>query len=263
MTKKKSKKKIRKKQKSIKDGFGQDQEEQEENPKKDVPAQKSEQSRGPETIEPENQKLAAEKTAAIASYIKDPDYRLRCKAAIDILMAKLKMINAELSGQKKRTVISQTTSRIKSAESIYAKLLKKGLEPDFETARKNLKDLIGIRVVCPFEDELYQVAEFLEMQKDIEIIRIKDYIRNPKKNGYKSLHLIAKVPIYSAEGEQKELVEIQLRTIAMDYWSVLEYELYYKKRDNAEIESELKKYAEEIANLDYRMLKLRNKIEKI
>ena len=193
-----------------------------------------------DSTELENQKLAAEKTAAIASYIKDPDYRLRCKAAIDILMAKLKMINAELSGQKKRTVISQITSRIKSAESIYAKLLKKGLEPDFETARKNLKDLIGIRVVCPFEDELYQVAEFLEMQKDIEIVRIKDYIRNPKKNGYKSLHLIIKVPIYSAEGEQKELVEIQLRTIAMDYWSVLEYELYYKKRDNAEIEAELK-----------------------
>lgn len=78
------------------------------------------------------------------------------------------------------------------------------------------------------------------MQKDIEIVRIKDYIKNPKKNGYKSLHLIVKVPIYSAEGEQKELVEIQLRTIAMDYWSVLEYELYYKKRDNAEIETELK-----------------------
>ena len=144
-----------------------------------------------------------------------------------------------------------------------AELLKKGLEPDFETARKNLKDLIGIRVVCPFEDELYQVAESLEMQKDIEIVRIKDYIKNPKKNGYKSLHLIVKVPIYSAEGEQKELVEIQLRTIAMDYWSVLEYELYYKKRDNAEIETELKKYAEEIANLDHRMLGLRNKIEKI
>lgn len=105
-------------------------------------------------------------------------------------------------------------------------------------------------MVCPFEDELYQVAESLEMQKDIEIVRIKDYIKNPKKNGYKSLHLIVKVPIYSAEGEQKELVEIQLRTIAMDYWSVLEYELYYKKRDNAEIEAELKKYAEEIANLD-------------
>ena len=187
---------------------------------------RKEQAQELSSAEPEHPKLAAEKTAAIASYIKDPDYRLRCKAAIDIL---IKMINAELSGQKKRTVISQITNRIKSAESIYAKLLKKGLEPDFETARKNLKDLIGIRVVCPFEDELYQVAESLEMQKDIEIVRIKDYIKNPKKNGYKSLHLIVKVPIYSAEGEQKELVEIQLRTIAMDYWSVLEYELYYKK----------------------------------
>jgi len=259
MTKRKSKKKIRKKQKSLKMGLTQAKEEQE----KKNPDQEAEKSRNPDPMEPELQKLAKEKTAAIDSYIKDADYRLRCKAAIDILMAKLKMINAELFGQKKRTVISQTTSRIKSAESIYAKLLKKGLEPDFETARKNLKDLIGIRVVCPFEDELYQVAEFLEMQKDIEIIRIKDYIRNPKKNGYKSLHLIVKVPIYSAEGEQKELVEIQLRTIAMDYWSVLEYELYYKKRDNAEIESELKKYAEEIANLDHRMLELRNKIEKI
>lgn len=259
MTKKKSKKKIRKKQKSFKTGLAQVKEEKE----KENPDQEAEKSRKPDPLEPEHQKLAKEKTAAIDSYIKDADYRLRCKAAIDILMAKLKMINAELSGQKKRTVISQTTSRIKSAESIYAKLLKKGLEPDFDTARKNLKDLIGIRVVCPFEDKLYQVAEFLEMQRDIEIIRIKDYIRNPKKNGYKSLHLIVKVPIYSADGEQKELVEIQLRTIAMDYWSVLEYELYYKKRDNAEIESELKKYAEEIANLDYRMLKLRNKIEKI
>ena len=109
MTKKKSKKKIRKKQKSIKDGFEQDQEEQEkENP----------------------------------CYIKDPDYRLRCKAAIDILMAKLKMINAELSGQKKRTVISQTTSRIKSAESIYAKLLKKRPGTG-DSQRKNLKDPKG------------------------------------------------------------------------------------------------------------------------
>ena len=164
--------------------------------------QKPKQSGMKDSVDPELQKLASEKISAIASYIEDPDYRLRCKVAIDILVAKLKMINAELSSQKKRTVISQTTSRIKSAESIYAKLLKKGLEPDFDTARKNLKDLIGIRVVCPFEDELYQVAEFLEMQKDIELVRIKDYIRNPKKNGYKSLHLIVKVPIYSTEGEQ-------------------------------------------------------------
>ena len=110
-----------------------------------------------------------------------------------------------------------------------AELLKKGLEPDFETARKNLKDLIGIRVVCPFEDELYQVAESLEMQKDIEIVRIKDYIKNPKKNGYKSLHLIVKTPIFLKEGKKMITVEVQLRTIAMDFWASLEHKLRYKK----------------------------------
>ena len=263
MTKKKSKKKIRKKQKSIKDGFEQDQEEQEkENPKMDAPAQKSEQSRVPDSIEPENQKLTAEKTAAIASYIKDPDYRLRCKGAIDILMAKLKMINAELSGQKKRTVISQTTSRIKSAESIYAKLLKKGLEPDFETARKNLKDLIGIRVVCPFEDELYQVAESLEMQKDIENVRIKDYIKNPKESGYKSYHMLVSVPIFLSDSVVDTKVEIQIRTIAMDFWASLEHKIYYKFEGNApdHISRELRECADMVTTLDEKMLSLNEEI---
>ena len=204
-----------------------------------------------------------EKIAAIDVCVQNPEYKMRCKAAIDILMAKLKLINGELSEKKNRQVISQVTSRIKSAESIYAKLEKKHLDTDFKTARNNLKDLIGIRVLCPFEDEIYKVVEILKLQKDINIIKVKDYIKNPKKNGYKSLHLIVEVPIYSAQGIQKELVEIQIRTIAMDYWSVLEYQLYYKKKENAEVEAELKKYAEEIAKLDSKMLKLRNKIEKI
>ena len=91
-----------------------------------------------------------------------------------------------------------------------------------------------------FQDDIYKLAKCFLDQDDVILIQKKDYIANPKPSGYRSLHLIVKVPIYSAEGEQKELVEIQLRTIAMDYWSVLEYELYYKKRDNAEIETELK-----------------------
>ena len=209
------------------------------------------------------QKKKEEQIEDIDRYIQNPEYKMRCKAAIDILQAKLKMINSELSRQKNRSVISQITSRIKSAESIYIKLLRKKLEPDFDTAKKNLKDLIGIRVVCPFEDEIYEVVELLKLQKDIEILKIKDYIKNPKKNGYRSLHLIVQVPIYSSDGPQKELVEIQLRTLAMDYWSVLEYQLYYKKSENEEVAAELKEYAEEIARLDGKMLKLRNKIEKI
>lgn len=121
----------------------------------------------------------------------------------------------------------------------------------------------GIRVVCPFEDEIYEVVELLKLQKDIEILKIKDYIKDPKKNGYRSLHLIVQVPIYSADGPQKEPVEIQLRALAMDYWSVLEYQLYYKKSENEEVAAELKEYGEEIARLDGKMLKMRNKIEKI
>ena len=212
---------------------------------------------------PVPRKKEEEQTEELDWYVQNPEYRMRCKAAIDIRQAKLKMINSELSRQKNRSVISQITSRIKSAESIYTKLLRKKLEPDFDTAKKNLKDLIGIRVVCPFEDEIYEVVELLKLQKDIEIVKIKDYIKDPKKNGYRSLHLIVQVPIYSADGPQKEPVEIQLRTLAMDYWSVLEYQLYYKKSENEEVAAELKEYAEEIARLDGKMLKLRNKIEKI
>ena len=212
---------------------------------------------------PVPQKREEEQIEDIDRYVQNPEYKMRCKAAIDILQAKLKMINSELSRQKNRSVISQITSRIKSAESIYTKLLRKKMEPDFDTAKKNLKDLIGIRVVCPFEDEIYEVVELLKLQKDIEILKIKDYIKDPKKNGYRSLHLIVQIPIYSADGPQKELVEIQLRTLAMDYWSVLEYQLYYKKSENEKVAAELKEYAEEIARLDGKMLKLRNKIEKI
>ena len=140
MTKKKSKKKNKVKKQKIherKDSHRpKEEQEKEKSPKSMIRLRKPGQDRVSDPVEPEIQRLAAEKTAAIASYIKDPDYRLRCKAAIDILMAKLKMINAELSGQKKRTVISQVTSRIKSAESIYAKLLKKGLEPDLRLPGK-------------------------------------------------------------------------------------------------------------------------------
>ena len=118
-------------------------------------------------------------------------------------------------------------------------------------------------MVCPFEDEVYEVADRLKAQGDVQIIREKDYIKNPKKNGYKSLHMIVEVPIYSFKGPLKEKVEIQLRTVAMDYWSVLEYQLFYKKTENEEVAKELKTYADEISELDAKMLKLRDKIEKM
>lgn len=193
---------------------------------------------------------AAKEIAEIDRSLQDQKYQLRCRAAIDLLTAKLNMINADLSRKKRHVVINQISSRVKTAESIYTKLIRKGLEPDFDTARAELKDLIGIRVVCPFEDEVYEVADRLKAQGDVQIIREKDYIKNPKKNGYKSLHMIVEVPIYSSKGPLKEKVEIQLRTVAMDYWSVLEYQIFYKKTENEEVAKELKTYADEISELD-------------
>ena len=131
---------------------------------------------------------AAKEIAEIDRSLQDQKYQLRCRAAIDLLTAKLNMINADLSRKKRHVVIKQISRRVKTAESIYTKLIRKGLDPDFDTARAELKDLIGIRVVCPFEDEVYEVADRLKAQGDVQIIREKDYIKNPKKNGYKSLH---------------------------------------------------------------------------
>ena len=220
----------------------------------------------PEQACEELEKAIEEKQKEIAEIdrsLQDQKYQLRCRAAIDLLTAKLNMINADLSRKKRHVVINQISSRVKTAESIYTKLIRKGLEPDFDTARAELKDLIGIRVVCPFEDEVYEVADRLKAQGDVQIIREKDYIKNPKKNGYKSLHMIVEVPIYSSKGPLKEKVEIQLRTVAMDYWSVLEYQIFYKKTENEEVAKELKTYADEISELDAKMLKLRDKIEKM
>ena len=201
----------------------------------------------------------------IAECLAETEYQIKCQCAIDILIAKLQMINTELSKQKGRTVVNQISSRKKSAESIYAKLVRKGYKTDFQTAAEKLNDLVGVRVVCPFEYEVYEVANILKAQGDVEVLKEKDYIKVPKKNGYKSLHITLEIPIYFAKGSQKQKVEVQFRTVAMDYWSVLDYQLFYKKQldGSDEVAAELKKYAEDIAKLDARMLKLRDKIEKI
>ena len=147
-------------------------------------------------------------------------------------------------------------------------MLRKGLEPEFKLACENLNDLIGIRIVCLFLDDVYEIANILKGQKDITIIKEKDYISKPKKNGYMSLHLILGIPICFGDTMETRTVEIQIRTVAMDFWSVLEYQLLYKKEisgaDKAEKAGrELQSYSDEIAELDEKMMKLRNRIDKI
>lgn len=192
-------------------------------------------------------------------------YLLQCQYAISIVEAKAKIIDEQLSLKYQRESVRSITGRIKSPESIYAKLMRKELDTDLKTARKTLNDLIGVRIVCLFLDDVYEIADILKKQKDIQVIKEKDYISKPKKNGYMSLHLIVDIPIYYDENSQTKRVEIQIRTIAMDFWSVLEYQLMYKKNvSGAEKASkELKNYSEEIAALDQKMMKLRNRIDEI
>ena len=207
---------------------------------------------------------AAKEIAEIDRSLQDQKYQLRCRAAIDLLTAKLNMINADLSRKKRHVVINQISSRVKTAESIYTKLIRKGLEPDFDTARAELKDLIGIRVVCPFEDEVYEVADRLKAQGDVQIIREKDYIKNPKPSGYRSLHLIVQVPIFLQNEKKMVNVEVQFRTIAMDFWASLDHKMRYKKELSDEeveiLQEELYDCAEQSAALDERMQRIRDRI---
>ena len=192
-------------------------------------------------------------------------YYLYCQYVMGILTVKIKIIGEQLEHKYNREVIQNVSQRIKTPESIYAKMIRKGLKPDFSVANEKLNDLIGIRIVCLFVDDVYEIAEMLKNQKDLTLIKEKDYIAKPKKSGYMSLHLIMKVPVCIDNKIETKTVEIQIRTTGMDFWSVLEYQLLYKKNVKGadKIGKELKGYSDEIASLDRKMLKLRNRIEAI
>ena len=184
----------------------------------------------------------------------------RC-AAMEI-ETKFNVLNEEFSLQHDRNPISTVKTRIKSPDSIMEKLLRKGLNPTVENIEKNLNDVAGIRVVCPFIDDVYMIADTFLSQDDITLIEKKDYIKNPKQGGYRSLHLIVEVPIFLEKQKKSMRAEIQLRTIAMDFWASLEHQLTYKKDvDNIEaVRAELRRCAEINAELDERMTAIKKNI---
>ena len=147
--------------------------------------------------------------------------------------------------------------------SILEKLQRRGFEVSLESMRENLDDVAGIRIICSFLDDIYEVAEMLVRQDDVKVIAVKDYIKNPKPNGYRSYHLIIEVPVFFTECKRSMRVEVQIRTIAMDFWASLDHQLKYKKslRDDSEISQELKQCADVIAQTDAKMLAIRQKIE--
>lgn len=177
------------------------------------------------------------------------------EAAIEQVTAKLNILKGEFQFSNDRNPISGISSRIKSKESIIFKMQKKGLPMTASALLNNVHDIAGVRVVCPFIEDVYYVARMLVKQQDIDVLEVKDYIRQPKENGYRSLHLIITVQVYFAETARKIPVEIQIRTIAMDFWASTEHQLRYKKDKEftEEAQRKLKHCADLMAQADEQM----------
>ena len=176
-------------------------------------------------------------------------------SAIHMIETKLEIIDSEFQSNFSRNPIPNSSSRLKSPESIAHKLIKKGIPITAESILSNLHDIAGVRVICHYIEDIYQIAHYLSMHDDIRIIKQKDYIQNPKPSGYRSLHLIVTVPVYLSTGKKVVPVEIQIRTIAMDFWASLEHQLRYKTQNNvpADLSEELKALADTINSTDMRM----------
>ena len=188
---------------------------------------------------------------------------MQYRCALMEVETKLNVLNAEFTMKNNRNPFESIKSRIKTQKSILEKLRRKGFEISVKGIEENLADVAGIRVICSFPDDIYATAKMLTDQDDIRVIQVKDYIINPKPNGYRSLHLILEVPIFLSNEKKNMKVEVQFRTIAMDFWASLEHKLKYKKNiENAEeISKELQRCAEASSQLDLRMQALRDRIE--
>ncbi len=186
------------------------------------------------------------------------------RSAIMEVETRLKLLNDEFSIEYNRNPFESIKSRLKSPASIYEKLERKGFPISVGSIKENLNDVAGLRVICSFPDDIYRLAELFTRQDDISLIREKDYIKFPKPNGYRSLHLILSVPIFLSDKKEHVRVEVQFRTIAMDFWASLEHKLKYKKDlDEAdEIGLQLKLCADSIEELDYQMQEIRDKIDR-
>jgi putative GTP pyrophosphokinase len=186
------------------------------------------------------------------------------ECALMEIETKLKVLNNEFAQQYNRNPIETIKCRVKKPISIVEKMRRKGVEISIENIQNNLTDIAGIRVICSFPEDIYTVSDLLSKQDDIRVIATKDYIRNPKPNGYRSLHLILEVPIFLSNEKKYMKVEVQFRTIAMDFWASLDHKLKYKK-DNLKhpdiIAQELKKCADTITAMDYKMQEIRNLLE--
>lgn len=184
-------------------------------------------------------------------------------AAIKEIYTKLEILNDEYQVRFDYNPIHNIEYRLKSPKSIIGKLQKNNWPVTLESMRDNLFDIAGVRVICNYIDDIYRIEDFLGRQEDIEILRVRDYIKEPKENGYRSLHLIVEIPIFLSDCTELMPVEIQIRTIAMDFWASLEHHLKYKAKTevSAKLRERLTLCAETISDLDEEMQSIQKEIQ--
>ncbi|UQZ74644.1 GTP pyrophosphokinase [Niallia circulans] len=183
--------------------------------------------------------------------------------ALDEINTKLKILNEEFQFIHNHNPIEHIKSRIKDPKGIMQKLHRKGHAITIENAKKYIHDIAGVRITCSFISDIYEIYNIIEKQADIKVMQVKDYIKNPKPNGYKSLHLIISIPVFLSTGVQEVVVEIQIRTIAMDFWASLEHKIYYKfdKDVPAHLLNELKEAADAAHELDVKMKRIKDGVD--
>lgn len=187
------------------------------------------------------------------------------ESALKAINTKIEILNEEFIHMYGHTPIEHIKSRVKTPDSIVKKMKRNGYEVTIENMVEKLSDIAGIRIICSFNQDIYQIADMIARQKDVTVLYVKDYIRKPKPNGYKSYHMVVTIPIYLTEGPVETKVEIQIRTIAQDFWASLEHKIYYKYEGNAPdyFERELQECASIISRLDTKMMSLNEAMKKI
>ena len=190
------------------------------------------------------------------------EVNLLYNSALKQITTKIEILNEEFQEVHRYNPIEHVKARLKAPESIVKKLRRNGYESTIENMVRYVNDIAGIRIICSFTSDIYRIAEMISNQKDIQVLTIKDYIMNPKDSGYRSYHMIISLPVYLSDRIVNVKVEIQIRTVAMDFWASLEHKIQYKFEGKAptHINSELYECAHMVADLDARMLSLNEEI---
>ena len=212
---------------------------------------------------PERTEITEDAKAFIGQLAQFQELMMMYNCAIREVRTKLEVLNDELAVRSPHNPIEMIKSRVKKPVSIAGKLKRRGYEMSVDSIRRNLNDVAGIRVICAFIDDIYKIAGMLSSQDDITVIQVKDYIRHPKANGYRSYHMIVEIPVFFSDEKVPMRVEVQIRTIAMDFWASLEHQMKYKQdiEGAEEIVERLAQIAGQINRTDMEMQEIRDRIQ--